>query len=86
MGFLNGKSCSTLCPNREVVGNYCVVKSCPSDRPLRGVDGKCYACGYEGQVSVSSLVPLATMTGGDETVDLCSSLCPEREVVMVFVC
>ena len=84
VGFLNGKSCSTLCPNREVVGNYCVVKSCPSDRPLRGVDGKCYACGYEGQVSVSSLVPLATMTGGDETVDLCSSLCPEREVVNGF--
>ena len=63
IGFLNGKSCSTLCPNREVVGNYCIVKSCPSDRPLRGSDGKCYACNYEGKIAESTLVPLSSMEG-----------------------
>lgn len=62
----------------------CFIK-CPIDKLLRyAVENGCVTCDYEGWVSASSLVILDAMTGDDETIGLCNSLCPEREVINGF--
>ena len=36
-------SCSAVCPNRTMVGGFCVLKCLP-DKPLMDAKGKCHAC------------------------------------------
>ena len=59
-----------VCTNRELweisASNVQCVIPCPSDKPLRGNDGKCYSCDYENPV------PLGV------GADYCSSVCPNR--------
>ena len=39
-----GKTCSGLCPNREEQGTNCVLKTCPTEKPMEDKNGGCHAC------------------------------------------
>ena len=59
-----------VCTNRELweisATNVQCVIPCPSDKPLRGSDGKCYACDYENPIYILN------------ASGYCSNICPNR--------
>ena len=58
-------SCATLCPNREEKNGYCILKTCPNDKPLRDSSNACHSCDEGNPITLS-----------DPTT--CSSICPNR--------
>lgn len=57
----NTKDQCAMCPDRELVGDMC-AKKCPSETPMPGINGTCYACDEQKPVTVS---------GGKGACDMC---------------
>ncbi len=72
--WTNSKTCSFICPNREMVrdsynrANRCSLINCPPDRPLRDLNsGTCYPCNAKGTFTI------------DDNIS-CTEVCPNRSL------
>lgn len=78
--------CSGICSNRQIhKQSYCVLSSCPANKPLRGSDGNCYGCDETSVLYVgtkgkcSDACSNRTRTGNS---DKCALSCPADKPLM----